>query len=187
MNQPSSFNIIVLLSGYGSNLQAIIDAIANKTLHANLQAVISDNESAFGLTRAKKANINTHVIDDLDKQLPKLLNDYSPDLIVLAGFMKILPSDLVKQYPNKMINIHPSLLPKYRGLNTHQKVLDAGDKQHGTSVHFVTEDLDAGPIISQATLEVNTNETAEQLKARVQKLEHELYPKVIQWFVEEKV
>lgn len=172
-----------MLSGFGSNLQAIIDAVASKELTANISAVISDNEQAYGLERAKKANIKTHVLttspSSVMPALEELLTQYSPDLIVLAGYMKILNTDLVKKYNGRMINIHPSLLPKYKGLNTHQKVIDAGDKEHGTTVHFVTEDLDAGPIIAQSKLDVYEHETAEDLKARVQKLEHKLYPEVI--------
>jgi len=184
MNPSSSFKLVVLISGNGSNLQAIIDA---EKLNAMIAAVISDKEDAFGLQRAAKANIPTHVIKNIDQALEDLLEQYSPDLIILAGFMRILDAGLVKKFKDRIINIHPSLLPKYKGLNTHQKVLEAGDQEHGTSIHFVTEDLDAGPIIAQSKLNVFEHETVEDLRTRVQALEYQLYPEVIQWFVEGKI
>lgn len=189
------FNIVVLISGNGSNLQAIIDAIAAKKLSANISAVISNRADAFGLERAKKANIPIHVLpnkdfkstNDYDKALQQCIDQYQPQLIVLAGFIRILGKDFVKHYYGKIINIHPSLLPKYTGLNTHQRVLDAKEKEHGVSIHFVTEDLDSGPIIAQAKLIIEPNDTAETLKHKIHQLEHLLYPQVIQQFSEGKI
>lgn len=188
----SQFRIIVLISGNGSNLQAIIDAIVAKKLSAHISAVISNRADAFGLERAKKANIPTHVLinkdfknnDEYDRALQQCIDQYQPQLIVLAGFMRILGKDFVKHYYGKIINIHPSLLPKYTGLNTHQRVLDAGEKEHGVTIHFVTEDLDSGPIIAQTKLTVEPTDTAEILKQKVHQLEHALYPKVIQQIVD---
>jgi len=175
--------VLVLISGNGSNLQAMIDA----GLSPFIKAVISNNKDAFGLERAKRANITTHTINDIEKDLTLLFHEYQPDLIVLAGFMKIIPTALVHATRGKMINIHPALLPKYRGLNTYQRVLEAGDKETGTSVHFVTEDLDAGPIIAQTRCPVLDNDSVDSLKTKIQALEHVLYPQVVQWFVEDKI
>lgn len=181
------FNIVVLISGNGSNLQAIIDAIEQQKLAINILAVISNHEDAYGLQRAKLANIATHCIphedfpsrEAFDSALQKLIDDYQPDLICLAGFMRRLGADFVNHYANKIINIHPALLPKYPGLNTHQKALDARDKFHGATIHIVTEALDAGPIIAQKRLRILPDDTAESLKSRVQQLEHQLYPETL--------
>ena len=183
--------VLVLISGNGSNLQAMIDAI-EKGLSAEIVAVISNEPNAYGLERAKKAGIPAHIIshrdfssrDAFEMALCKQIDVYGPDIIALAGFMRRLSPDIVERYLGKMINIHPSLLPKYPGLRSHRKVLKAGDKQHGASVHFVTEDLDAGPLICQAVLNVEPNDTEERLKQRVQQLEHKLYPAVLVWFSE---
>jgi len=187
--------LVVLISGNGSNLQAIIDDIANNNLPAQIVAVISNKADAYGLKRAKKAGIEQRVLsysdftdrNHYDIALKHLIDEFQPDLIILAGFMRILSNEFVEHYSQKMMNIHPSLLPKYKGLNTHQRVLDAGDKEHGCSVHFVTPELDDGPVILQAKVEVKDNDTAEILAARVHEQEHIIYPKAIQLFAEEKI
>ncbi len=186
MIQPK-FRIAVLISGYGSNLQAIIDAVEKEQITAEIVLVLSNNVSAYGLERARKANIAVAVLpgsnyqtrEDYDLALQEILEQYKPDLIVLAGFMRILSPSFVEQFKGKLINIHPSLLPKYKGLNTHQRVLEAGDKIHGVTVHYVTADLDGGPIIEQASLEVLPTDTIASLETKIHQLEHELYPKVI--------
>ena len=187
MKNPE-FRLVVLISGNGSNLQAIINAIQQDQLDAKIVLVVSNKAAAFGLERAHKANIATKILPDKDYPtreaydiaLKEIIEHYKPDLIILAGFMRILSASLVRHFKDKIINIHPSLLPKYKGLNTHQRVLEAGDKIHGVTVHYVTDELDGGPIIAQASLEVAATDTAEELKVKIHQLEHELYPKVIQ-------
>lgn len=185
-------NLVVLISGNGSNLQAIIDACQKQNITAKISAVFSDNPTAYGLERAKQASIPTVVMqkaDYVDNQtydasLMTELAQYQPDLIVLAGYMRILTPRFVSHYLGKIINIHPSLLPKYPGLNTHRKALANGDKEHGTSIHFVTEKLDAGPIILQAKVPIFVEDQPQDIIARVQTQEHRIYPLVINWFVE---
>lgn len=179
-------NIVVLISGYGSNLKAIVEYIKEKSLPINISAVISSNNNAYGLTIAKQHTIPTYVIDDADlsnkeynHNLLQAVKSRSPDLIILAGFMKILTKQFITHYNNKILNIHPSLLPKYPGLNTHQRVLDNNEAEHGCTIHYVTAKLDGGPIIDQQKFSISSNDTAESLKLKVQKLEHEAYPKVI--------
>ncbi len=187
--------LVVLISGNGSNLQAIIDEINNNDLPAQVVAVISNKAEAYGLERAKKANIQHHVLSnkdysersDYDAALKELIDSYQPDLIILAGFMRILSNEFVEHFSHKMMNIHPSLLPKHKGLNTHQRALDAGEKEHGCSVHFVTPELDDGPVILQAKTPVKDNDTAETLAARVHELEHRIYPQAIRLFAENKI
>ncbi len=191
----ANFNIVVLLSGLGSNLQAIIDAVSRGELAVNISAVISDQADAYGLQRASASEIPTDIIDasqfrsrnDYDVQLQACIEKYNPDLIVLAGFMRILSDSFVQHFKGRLINIHPSLLPKYRGTETHKRVLEAGDKETGSTVHFVTEVLDGGPIIAQEKIQVLANDTPETLEMRVKTLEHRLYPDVIQQFAEGKV
>jgi len=191
----SPLRLVVLISGNGSNLQAIIDDINDNQLPAEIVAVISNKADAYGLERAKKANIPQHVLShrdydnrkQYDNALQRLIDRYKPDLVILAGFMRILSDDFVEHYSHKIMNIHPSLLPKYKGLNTHQRVLDAGDKEHGCSVHFVTATLDDGPVILQATVAVNGNDNAETLAAKVHKQEHRIYPQAIRMFAENKI
>jgi len=185
------FNLIVLLSGRGSNFAAILKAIQNNEVKANIAAVISNRTDAAGLLIAQEANIPCEIIDaaqydkhTFDQELERRIDLYHPDLIVLAGYMRVLTPTLVNRYPKKIINIHPSLLPKYPGLHTHEKVIANGDKQHGATVHFVTEKLDAGPIIQQVSLDVLPDDTPESVAQRVLKLEHRLYPDVIKLFVE---
>lgn len=180
--------IVILLSGNGSNFQAILDA----QLPIDIQAVISDKATAFGLQRAQQAGIPTEVVDrnrfgtraEFDQALQTCIASYQPELIVLAGFMRILNADLVAQYPNRIINIHPSLLPKYPGLDTHQRVLDAQDIAHGVSIHYVTAELDAGPLIAQACFKVPQTADVALLTERAHHLEHQMYPQVIQWLAQ---
>ena len=187
--------VVVLISGNGSNLQAIMDFIQQQALPIEIKAVISNQAGAYGLTRAKKAGIQTRVVDhrdhdsrdDFDQALQACIDTYQPDLIILAGFMRILTPAFVEHFRGKMLNIHPSLLPRYQGLNTHQRVLESGDKQHGVSVHLVTPELDAGPVILQSTVPVYPNDTVETLAKRVHEQEYLIYPKVLKWIVEGRV
>ena len=178
--------IVVLISGNGSNLQAIIDAINNASLNAKIQAVISNQPDAYGLQRAQQAGITTEVLqhedfpdrDSYDLALQTIVDQFQPKLVVLAGFMRILTKAFVSHYEGKLLNIHPSLLPKYRGLNTHQRALEADEKEHGATVHFVTHELDGGPAILQARVRVNPEDSAETLAKRVLEQEHKIYPKI---------
>ena len=188
-------HIVVLISGNGSNLQAIIDDIHDDEIDARVVAVISNTKEAYGLQRAEQAGIDTHVVDsknstsrkEYDQQLQQQIDKYQPDLIVLAGFMRILTDDFVNHFHGQLINIHPSLLPKYQGLNTHQRVLDANDTHHGASVHFVIPELDAGPLILQAEVPIHSNDTVALLAQRVRDQEHIIYPLVIKWFAEGRI
>lgn len=179
----NDFPIVILISGNGSNLQAIIDA----KLPVDIRAVICNVPDAYGLERAKKAGIKTEIINHsdfanrnaFDNALGDCIEKYQPKLIVLAGFMRILGDDIVKRFAGKMINLHPSLLPKYPGLDTHAQAIANGDKAHGTTIHYVTDQLDAGPIIAQAEVKIEPNDTPESLKAKVQQLEHKLLPQTI--------
>lgn len=194
-DRVTPIRLVVLISGNGSNLQAIIDNIAKHNLPAKIVAVISNKAEAYGLERAKKAGIEQRVLSHLDfternqydLALKELIDSFQPDLIILAGFMRILSNEFVEHYLNKMMNIHPSLLPKYKGLNTHQRAIDAGDKEHGCSVHFVTPELDDGPVILQATVPVEDGDTVETLAARVHEQEHKIYPEAIRMFAENKL
>lgn len=191
----SPLNIVVLISGNGSNLQAIIDAISRYRLPIIIKAVICNTTGAYGLERADKANIPTQILSPADFQdrnaydqsLGDCIARYNPDLIVLAGFMRILSNIILSRFQDKIINIHPSLLPKYPGLNTHESAVAAGDFEHGCTIHFVNENLDAGPIIAQAAISVKAEDTAETLKAKVHQAEHFLYPTVIHWFAHKRV
>ncbi|WP_394135256.1 phosphoribosylglycinamide formyltransferase [Aliivibrio fischeri] len=188
-------NIVVLVSGNGSNLQAFIDACGNKIPNARIAAVISNKSNAYGLQRAIDADINVHSLNAkaydsrglYDDALATLIDLHKPDVIILAGFMRILSEAFVTRYQGKMLNIHPSLLPKYTGLHTHQRAIDAGDKEHGTSVHFVTPELDGGPVILQAKVPIFENDNAEDVASRVQAQEHVIYPMVANWLVEERL
>ncbi len=195
-NQPlPALPIVVLLSGSGSNLQAIIERIADGQLNARILAVISNKADAYGLERARQAGIPTEVIEheqfdsreSFDARLIKTIDKYEPELIVLAGFMRILTDQFVKHYYGRMINIHPSLLPKYRGLHTHKRALEAGDVEHGLSIHFVTTELDGGPVILQKTVPVFTNDNEQLLAQRVLSEEHKAYPQVIQWIAQNRL
>ncbi|WP_241569596.1 phosphoribosylglycinamide formyltransferase [Rosenbergiella collisarenosi] len=184
--------IVVLISGSGSNLQAIIDACQIGRLNAEIVAVFSNKADAFGLQRAQRAGIATQslAIGDyadrqaFDRALMQQIDSYQPDLIVLAGYMRILSSSFVSHYLGRLLNIHPSLLPKYPGLHTHRRALENGDSEHGVSVHFVTEQLDGGPVILQASIPVLPDDTEQDLAERLLIEEHRIYPQVIQWWVE---
>ncbi|WP_408900727.1 phosphoribosylglycinamide formyltransferase [Photobacterium piscicola] len=189
-------NIVVLISGNGSNLQAIIDSCTNGIIkNGRIAAVISNKADAYGLKRAQFANIETASIaatdyanrQDYDQALIEKIDAYQPDVIVLAGFMRILSASFVNHYQGRMLNIHPSLLPKYTGLNTHQRAIDAGDREHGTSVHFVTEELDGGPVILQAKVPIFTTDSVDDVIERVQQQEHNIYPLVIQWLLTQRL
>ena len=179
----------VLVSGSGTNLQAIIDQTLGGELPVNLNAVVSDRPEAFGLERAKRAGVPTHTVnysdfterDEAERALTARLDALNPDLVVLAGFMRILPPTLVSRFEGRTLNIHPSLLPRYRGLNTYRRVLAAGDAAHGSTVHYVTPELDAGPSIIQYRVEIAPDETEETLAARVQQGEYIIYSRVIGW------
>lgn len=175
---------VILISGSGTNLQSFIDKVASGELDLDLCLVFSNRPDAFGLERARKAGIPTACIqhgdfgdrESFDRAVAAIIDEYAPDLIVLAGFMRILSPWFVQHYAGKVLNIHPALLPKYPGLNTHQRALDAGDEWHGSTVHFVTEELDGGPRILAGRLRVMPGETAEELQHRVQAIEHQIYP-----------
>jgi len=181
--------IVVLISGSGTNLQAIIDACKVNGFPGKVVGVISNIPTAYGLTRAKEANIETSTLshkafdsrEDYDKSLIKIIDHYNADVIVLAGFMRILTPAFVQYFHGKLLNIHPSLLPKYQGLNTHQRAIDAGDSEHGVSVHFVTEELDGGPVILQAKVPIFAGDNAEDLASRIHEQEHRIYPLVVKW------
>lgn len=192
----SNKRIVVLISGNGRNLQALIDACANGQIAGDIVGVISNKADAYGLERAKSAAIPSWVIPhqnfadrhSFDSALRTQIDQLKPDLVVLAGFMRILTDDFVRHYLGRMLNIHPSLLPKYPGLNTHQRALDAGDQQHGATVHFVTPELDAGPAVLQATLTINANDTAASLAQRVmEEVELSLYPSAVADYCADRV
>jgi phosphoribosylglycinamide formyltransferase-1 len=174
----------ILISGSGTNLQAFIDAVAAGNLDLDLCIVFSNKPDAYGLERAKKASIPTACIEhgnfpdreSFDRAVIEELDRYAPDLLILAGFMRILSPAFVDYYKGRILNIHPALLPKYPGLNTHQRALDAGEEWHGSTVHFVTEELDGGPRILQGRLRVDPAESADELQTRVQAIEHKIYP-----------
>ncbi|WP_421333449.1 phosphoribosylglycinamide formyltransferase [Aeromonas sp. 603607] len=184
--------ILVLISGNGSNLQAVLDHCASGKIAGEVVGVISNKADAYGLIRAQEAGVATATLsqqqfasrEEYDAALLALMADYQPDLVVLAGFMRILSPQLVRHFAGRMINIHPSLLPKYQGLHTHQRAIDAGDSEHGASVHFVTEELDGGPVILQARVPIFEGDTADEVAARVQAQEHSIYPLVVRWFCE---
>ncbi len=187
-------NIVVLISGSGSNLQAIIDATANNP-HCRVVGVLSNKESAFGLERARKAGIETAAIDhtqfdsrlDFDNALIKQIDLWQADLVVLAGFMRILTDQFVQHYSGRLLNIHPSLLPKYKGTNTHQRALDAGDTEHGCTVHFVSEELDGGAAIIQAATPIEQRDDVDSLIKKVHQLEHKIYPIAVSWFASNRI
>lgn len=194
-NASSAIRLVVLISGNGSNLQALIDAIAAGNLNAKIVAVISNRADAFGLQRASSAGIQTALVDHggfenrkaFDEVLKTRIDEYQPDLVILAGFMRILTAGFVNHYHGRMLNIHPSLLPRYKGVRTHERVLEDGASEHGLSIHFVTPELDGGPVILQAKITVLPSDTPNNLAQRVQIQEHLLYPRVVQWFAEGKL
>jgi phosphoribosylglycinamide formyltransferase-1 len=185
----------ILISGSGTNLQAFIDAIDGRDLDLEICVVFSNNPDAFGLLRAEQAGIPTSCIqhsdfpdrESFDQAVIAELDRFEPDLLILAGFMRILSKSFVAHFAGRILNIHPALLPLYPGLNTHQRVLDAGDEWHGSTVHFVTDELDAGPIILQGRLTIRQDETADELATRVQAIEHQIYPQAAGWVGSGKV
>ena len=188
-------SIVVLISGSGSNLQAILDACATGAIPGRVSAVISNKADVFGLQRAVVADVPAIVLDhkqytdraDYDAALCQTIDQYQPDLVVLAGFMRILTAEFVAHFSGRLLNIHPSLLPKYQGLNTHQRAIDAGDTVHGCSVHFVTAELDGGPVILQAKVPVFPEDDAPAVAARVHEQEHRIYPLVVRWFCQDRL
>ena len=187
--------LVILISGRGSNLQAILDQAGSGELPVQIQAVISNRPDVQGLIRAHQAGVKTLVLNhkdfasraDFDAELRRLIDEHTPDLLVLAGFMRIFTSAFVEHYQGRMVNIHPSLLPKFRGLHTHAQALAAGEREHGASVHFVTPELDGGPIIAQARVPVLPGDDPDILADRVLQQEHRLYPEVIRWFAQSRV
>ena len=189
----SNFNVAVLISGNGSNLQAIIDKFQKDEL-VNVSCVVSNKKDAYGLVRAEKAKIDHYFIDnknfssreEFEQAIINILDKYEPDLVVLAGFMRILSELFVNKYQNKLINIHPSLLPKYKGLDTHRKVLENQDDYHGVTVHFVDNTLDGGPILAQTRTPVETQDIKE-LEEKIHELEHKIYPEVIKDIAQKQI
>lgn len=187
--------IVVLISGSGTNLQAIMDACQAGKINAEICAVYSNKSDALGLSRAQEAGIPTFVIqpenyinrEDYDHALQQAIDSHDTDLLVLAGYMRILTADFVRHYRGKIINIHPSLLPKYPGLHTHRKAMENGDQEHGTSVHFVTEQLDGGPVILQAKVPIFADDHENDVVERIKTQEHDIYPVVIDWFISSRL
>ncbi|WP_417501958.1 phosphoribosylglycinamide formyltransferase [Marinobacter sp.] len=194
-DQPTLPKILVLASGSGTNFQALLDASRGRDFPGQIVALGCNQPKAFALERAAQANVETFVVnhkefgsrEEFDAALMAHILRYNPDLIVLAGFMRILTTDFVRAFRGKLVNIHPSLLPKYTGLNTHQRALDAGDATHGVSIHFVTEELDGGPVVAQAEVTITAEDTRETLAEKVQQKEHLLYPIVVRWFCEGRI
>lgn len=189
---PPACNVVALISGAGSNLQALIDSAGAADNPARIAAVISNRADAYGLERAKNADIDTRVLEHgdfadreaFDKALIEAIDAFEPHLVVLAGFMRILSPAFVRHYSGRLLNIHPSLLPRHKGLHTHRRALEAGDREHGCSVHFVTEELDGGPLVVQAVIPVQLPDSAASLAQRVHVQEHLIYPLAVRWFAE---
>lgn len=193
--QAEPARIVVLISGSGSNFQAIAEACQKKEIDGDIVGVISNRPGVMGLDRAAKLDIPSVVLDhtefstreEFDSKLIHEIDQFGADLVVLAGFMRILTPDFVRRYKGRLLNIHPSLLPKYKGLHTHKRALEAGDKEHGATVHFVSEDLDGGPNLIQAVIPVLDDDTESSLKNRVQQQERIIYPIAVKWFVEGRI
>jgi len=183
-------NGVVLISGNGSNLQSIIDNA--KSIDLTICCVVSNNMDAFGLKRAAKAGIACAALDEtlfdsklgFDQEIMKVIDNYQAEVIILAGYMRILSADFISKYSGKILNIHPSLLPKFPGLNTHQRAIDASEKKHGVSVHFVTEEIDGGPVIAQQSVNIDSVDNPQTLAKKVLEKEHILYPQVIYWYTQ---
>ncbi len=188
-------NIVILISGRGSNMEALIAARDAGNLPVNIAAVISNRPDAKGLETAARAGIVTHFVDHkgfagreaFDAALAECIDQFSPDLVVLAGFMRILTEGFVRHYEGRLLNIHPSLLPSFPGLHTHQRALEEGVRIHGCTVHFVTAALDHGPVVIQAAIPVIDGDTEETLAARILRQEHKVYPQAVRWFAEDKL
>jgi len=184
---------VILISGNGSNLQSIIDNADRIDLQ--ISCVISNNRNAFGLKRAESAKLHTAIIDPglynskeaFDRELISIIQQHGVELIILAGYMRALTPLFVSHYFGKILNIHPSLLPKFPGLSTHQRAIDASEKVHGVSVHFVTKELDGGPLICQESVIIDNSDTEETLSKKVLKKEHIIYPKVINWYTQRRL
>jgi phosphoribosylglycinamide formyltransferase-1 len=188
-------SIVILISGRGSNMEAIVNAAKNEAWPAKIAAVISNRPEAGGLDFARSHGIETAVLDhraykdraSFDAELVKLIDSFKPDLVVLAGFMRILTGDFVRHYEGRLLNIHPSLLPLFPGLHTHEQALEAGVAEHGATVHFVTEALDHGPMVIQASVPVLPGDTPDTLAKRVLKQEHVIYPRAVRWFIDNRL
>jgi phosphoribosylglycinamide formyltransferase-1 len=191
----AALGVVVLISGRGSNLQAIIDQTRIGQLPIVIRAVVSNNPNAAGLRLAQAAGLRTTVIDHraypdrdaFDRALMQAIDQYQPQLVVLAGFMRILGAEFIRHYAGRLLNIHPSLLPAFKGLDTHARALEAGVREHGASVHFVTNDLDGGPVVIQARVAVKPADTPAALAARVLEAEHRILPQAIRWFAEQRL
>ena len=191
MSAKKTCSVVVLISGSGSNLQALLNHFQDNE-SVTISAVISNKADAFGLQRAARAGVPTQVLSHrdysdrlaFDQALIQVIDQYQPDLVVLAGFMRILTPEFTQHYQQRLMNIHPSLLPKYKGLDTHQRALEAGDTEHGCSVHFVTEHLDGGPVIIQASIAIEADDTVDSLAQKIHQLEHQIYQFAVQWFAE---
>lgn len=185
-------NIVILISGRGSNMEAIVRACASEGWNARIAAVVSNRPEAAGLEFATSRGIATAIVDhkrfgdreEFDRELATVIDTFEPDVLVLAGFMRILTPAFVKRFERRIVNIHPSLLPSFTGLHTHRRAIEAGCKLAGTTVHFVTAELDHGPIIAQAVVPVLPGDTEDTLAARVLSREHVIYPKSVRWLVE---
>jgi phosphoribosylglycinamide formyltransferase-1 len=195
MSNSGALRVVVLISGSGTNLQAIIDAQHAGKINTQIIAVISDRSAAYGLTRATEAGIEALTLDyksfaskaEYETRLAETLTTLNPELVVLAGYMRILPDSIVNDYADRMLNVHPALLPAYPGLNTYARVLEAGETWHGTTVHFVIPELDAGPGILQYRVRIHDSETEPQLQERVQQGEYMIYPQAIGWFADNRL
>lgn len=191
----SKKRIVILISGSGSNMVNLVEHCQSEQINAAVVAVISNQPEAAGLAKAAALGVDTAILshrefssrEAYDAELKALVDSYQPDLVILAGFMRFLTSDFVTGFEGRLLNIHPSLLPKYKGVNTHQRALDAGDTEHGVSVHFVTEELDGGPVILQAKVPVFEGDTVADLQSRVHEQEYRIYPLVTRWFCAERL
>jgi phosphoribosylglycinamide formyltransferase-1 len=185
-------SVVILISGRGSNMEAIVQAARSEGWPARIAAVISNRPDAAGLDYARKHGIPAEVVankefasrEAFDQALREKIDRFAPDLVVLAGFMRILTERFVQHYAGRMLNIHPSLLPLFPGLDTHRRALEAGVARHGATVHFVTADLDHGPVVAQAEVPVLPGDTEQTLAARVLEQEHVIYPRAVRWFIE---
>ena len=188
----STLRLAILISGRGSNMATIARECQQGRIAATVSVVVSDRPGVAGITTAQDMGIETHVVarksavnrDAFEHSLAEAMDNHTPDLVVLAGFMRVLSAPFVERYAGRMINIHPSLLPKYTGLHTHQRVLEAGDAEHGASVHYVTPELDGGPVILQSRVPVKTGDTESTVAARVMATEHVIYPRVVGWIAD---
>ena len=185
----SALNLVVFISGNGSNLQSIIDAVETGQINAKIRLVVSNNPDAYGITRAANHNIEYKIIDhhqyddrvSFDQALLETVNQHNPDFIVLAGFMRILGKVFIQAYRNKILNIHPSILPAYKGLNTHQRALDNGENEHGVSIHIVTAELDNGPVLLRGRYPIESGDLVEDLQQKGHSIEHRMYPRLLEW------